>query len=300
MVLGDSLYSDNQSSGQVIEISGTTGQVVTRSANLPTGSLATAGNTLWIAPRQLSTGQALRLIELDPVTLTGPGTVALPATSEGVGGPPLLLAGNSSGLLWAAYGDHLYRVDTAIPAVVAQISTSSQVLGLALDNSGRLYDSLEGFAERVEQRNAATGGLVTSTSNSAIAGSTLTASPAGVWASYRTGMDAAITLYGAGSMTVIGPPSNGSPLGSGPQGSESGPDFYGPMFATATVADGVLWTTTFTNLTCADPDTGAIRATEPDADGNLNVVAVAGGHVYAVNTSENQLSWLTPPAACAL
>ena len=293
--LGGSLYVDPENTTptpteeSVVRIDAQTGQIVAKSAALPTGSLAAAGQTLWLAPQPTPAGQRLRVIELNPVSLTGPGDVALPGVSTGPNGPPLVLAGNPAGTLWAAYGNHLYKIDTARAAVVAQATANNQIVGLALDNQARLYDSLNiqspQTPPQIEQRSSTTGSLVASANNSSVAGAALVATSTGVWASYRTGLQGASTRYAADTLTVNRP--------------AQAPYFAGGMDVYTTLAGGVLWVTTITNLTCADPDTGAVRASEPSANGYPPiVVAVVASHVFAVDTAG--LSIIKPPTPCGI
>lgn len=292
--LGGSLYVDEANPGQtatdepVLRVDGQTTQVVARSALLPTGQLAAAGQTLWLAPQPTTPGQPLSVIELNPITLSGPGFLALPGASDS-SGSPLVIAGNSAGLLWVGYGTHLYEIDTAHPAVVAQATANNQIVGLALDGSGRLYDSLSGevppTTPKVEQRNSVTGSLRASTTNPSVAGARLVAASSGVWASYRTGLLGASTLYAADTLAVAT--------------TSSAPYFAGGMDVYTSLAGGALWVTTTSNLTCADPDTGAVRASESSSNGYPpTVVAVIASHVFASSTQG--LSLLRPPKACGI
>lgn len=292
--LGGSLYIDEANPTQtttsepVLRIDGQTTKIVARSAELPTGQLAAAGQTLWLAPQPTRSGQPLNVIELNPLTLSGPGSVALPGTSDS-SGSPLVIAGNSAGLLWVAYGTHLYEIDTAHPAVVAQATASNQIVGLALDSSGRLYDSLSGQAPpttpKIEQRNSATGALKASATNPSVAGARLVASSTGVWASYRTGLQGASTLYAADTLAVAS--------------TSAAPYFAGGMDVYTSLAGNVLWVTTMSNRTCADANTGAVRASESSTNGYLpGVVAVIANHVFA--SSAQGLSLLQPPKACGV
>jgi hypothetical protein len=292
--LGGSLYVDESNPAQtptdepVLRIDGQTAQVVARSAALPTGQLAAAGQTLWLAPQPTIPGQPLSVIELNPVTLSGPGSVALPGTSES-GASPLVIAGNSAGLLWVAYGTHLYEIDTAHPAVVAQATASNQIVGLALDSNGRLYDSLSGqtppATPKIEQRNSATGSLTASATNPSVDGASLVATSSGVWASYRTGLQGASTLYAADTLAVAS--------------TSRAPYFAGGMDVYTSLAGDVLWVTTSSNLTCADPDTGAFRASESSSNGYPPaVVAVIASHVFTSSTKG--LSLLHPPNVCGV
>jgi hypothetical protein len=105
-------------------------------------------------------------------------------------------------------------------------------------------------------------------------------------------------LFEAGSLTD-GP----EPPGSQPDG----PDSYlyaGTMGSAATISGGVLWVTRIQHLTCADPATGAVRATEALPGVSAFGGAVALAHELFVEGQNAEggpfgsIQAVNPPAAC--
>jgi outer membrane protein assembly factor BamB len=139
-----------------------------------------------------------------------------------------------------------------------------------------------------EPRDATTGAPQRSFPLSDVPGSAaLSAIPAGVWVSYRTGSLGGSYLYAAADLSVIGPP--------GPTHSYNASDLFGGgMGTTLTISGGTLWVADLGHFTCADPATGRVRATERTPQPSI-VITV--GHRLLGSTNAG-LGLIGPPAAC--
>ena len=267
-------------------------------ASLPVaaGQLASAGDSLWLASQ---TGYSppgpvtVTAYQLDPSTLVIRQFEVLPAPKGSLAQAPI--AGSSDGRVWVGDGGMLGRLDgTAAGGLVTSVTAGGPVFSLTLDGQGRLYDSLRPVSGPavVEQRDATTGRLqATRPIPQATSGIDLGASSTGVWASYRSGTGASSVLLAANSLA--------------PQALPDASLFSGPGDTTATVSGGVLWVSGSQHLICADPGTGAIRATEsrpgvgpvsgPVALGRLLYVAALPASSREPAAS---ISVVSPPAAC--
>jgi len=147
------------------------------------------------------------LTVLRSVTLAPPG----PVTHVSVAGGP-------AGSVWIGDSRAAWRVSTATGAVLAQVTVPAgfAVRDVAVDPGRRyLYVSVlnvgpQGGPWAVFEYDAAAGHLLASAERGpvtfALAGADLTATPSGVWASYRTGMlGATILLRRRGLATVLPP-----------------------------------------------------------------------------------------------
>lgn len=277
------------------------GERVAASVPLYPGRLATAGATLWLAARtDFSSvgGGAFTVYELDLTSLATRRTMALPRPKETDATAPI--AGTPEGTLWVGNGSTLRRIDTTHGVVLYKITTAGNLGDVSLGGN-RLYDSLQEPSGLVvvEQRDAATGRLQASRAiPQAIAGAAVVASSTGVWVSYRGGMQGSTHLLESGSL-ADGP----EPPGAQPDGPDS--NLYGgTMGSSATISGGVLWVTRIAHLTCADPGSGAVRATEALPGIMFIGEPVAIGHeLFAEGTDAagqmfGSVQVITPPSAC--
>jgi hypothetical protein len=127
--------------------------------------------------------------------------------------------------------------------------------------------------------------IIRSSQEDSVGGGSVAATTDGVWISYRTGMAGpALELSSSSLNQIEPPPTQLSPFGT----------FDQIMGVASAVSEGVLWLTSVSDLTCADPVTGAIRASE--TTGVTEPIA-SGRRLYALSESD-VVEVITPPAAC--
>lgn len=302
--LGRSLYAVGSNPevpaqpAPVTRIDASTDVVAAVSVVLPAGEVVVAGQTLWLVDQPATPTSPLVLYRLNPITLTVLARISLPQdVSPALTPDGSVPAGDQSGTLWVGYEEELYRIDPYNGTVITEVATPNVISGLALDDHGRMYLSVQGLSPMIEQRSAVTGALQAAVPVDDIASVAFSPIGNGVWASYRSGMAGSSSLYAADTLTVIAPP----------PGELEGPDVQGDPFVatmgtTATVLGGVLWLTSIDDIACADPDNGAVRAIHDyprvAQSDNIQVVAVFARKVFAYNYITATIAILTPPNAC--
>lgn len=262
-------------------------------------SLAYSAGSVWVAavtssPSAGHDGTAT-LDQIDPATLTPRGTMQLPITALPGGGAgfPAVLAAAPGGPLWVGIGTQLYRVDPTTGAVTGQLGEPGDVDSLSLSpDSGLLYAGTagaNGTGGVVVERDATSGALLaTRDLPYSVAGAQVSASDAGVWASYRTGMLGDTVELRSSDLAQIVPPKGVTPTLRTP--------FVAAMGVATSVSGGVLWLYGIQTLRCANPVTGHVRSTEPVHTGVEGQVAAYPGAVYV--SSSNGITVLAPPSAC--
>lgn len=269
------------------------------------------GTSLWLTvesgcPAKDQTGTCdLRLQQRDPVTLALLRSVDLGT----VGDYPAAVATAAGSPVWVAVGSRLLAFN---PTSLVEASISlpqSSVWSLGVDPSGRyLYDAgPEGpnGGVVVQERNVGTGKLVAANTIPDVAGGAqLSATADGVWVSFGTGMQSrAAKLSEAGLKEevpangqlfsgdpVANPVNNWAAPGGGPQTTVSGNALWITPARSTSALDNVL--------ACADPSTGAIRASDTNpADASLAAQPVIYNSKLYLPGGQG-IAVIDPPSAC--
>lgn len=230
-----------------------TGTVVTAGPFPGALSLATAGGSLWIAGGYYpGRPDANFLDRLDPFSLRVQQHLPLPPQT-GQNGISGTLAGSGTSL-WMAFGPTLYRLSPVDGHTIATqaIGADAAVTSLSINPAGTaLYLGANRYAmgsPTVFEWSTSSGALLASSSEAGgqgLGGVQVAAATDGVWVSFATGMMGAVGHLRARDL---------QPLPTVAERHSNGVRVF--------VADGVLWTTDGMagRLVCADPATGAIRA----------------------------------------
>jgi hypothetical protein len=230
-----------------------TGTVVTAGPFPGALSLAIAGGALWVAGGYSpDRPDASFLDRLDPFSLRVQQHLSLPPQT-GQNAIFATLAGSGTSL-WMGFGQTLYRLSPVDGNTIATqtIGADAQITSLSINPAGTvLYLGANRFtmsSPTVYEWSTASGVLLASSSaagGQGLGGVHVAAAPDGVWVSYATGMMGAVGHLRARDL---------QPLPTAGERHSNGVGVF--------LADGVLWTTDGMTglLTCADPATGATRA----------------------------------------
>lgn len=270
---------------KLIRIDRSTGTVT--GADIPANATGMAETTagLWVAAGPAiapasTNNQWLTL--LDPVTLKAKRQLHLPGQpgSDMNAGPQLAGAAQ----LWLAYGTGLYRLNPDTGDTLASQSLAGTATGLSIDPSGqRLYAGVgpsQTQPATVVELDASTGARLASanTGGAGLGGPRLAATADGVFISYATGTMGLIEHRSAGNLAVLG-------------------NMIRTSNTVRPVVDaGALWIVDgmAQRLTCADPVSGATRASTVETQPST-FAADAGGAYLGDNTG---VAALQPPASC--
>ncbi len=278
---------------------------VRRGDSYPLARLSLVSGYLWVSGWP-SAGTPPVLGQVDPETLR---TVRLVSPSR-VSWDSVVAPG-PAGSVWVGAYRMLLRMSVGSGAVLAR-TVLPPGLGLsdmaASADGAFLYVSaahlVAGGAEEgavLLEYSARTGKLLAKTDRTpisySVAGADLTALPAGVWVSFRTGnLGLSVLLDERALATVIAPVPPRTPEGV----------YYWPMFSSSVYAEGALWVTTLTGLVaCVNPATGQVRASETvtSQSAQLGGLLVAGGTArqvfgFVTNTGYSGLVSISPPRSC--
>lgn len=250
--------------------------------------IALTGAGLWvaagpgIAPAPASS-QSLTL--LDPVSLQPTRQTQLPGApgSETNVGPQL--AGDAT-MLWLGYGHGLYRLDPQTGSVLLSQAIPGTAVSISLDPAGqRLYVGVEASSnasgpDRVLELDAATGATLASadTGGRGLGGPHIAAAVDGVWVGFATGTQGSVEHRNAASLALIGSSIRTSNT------------------IDAVVGAGALWLIdgTAQQVTCADPASGATRASSPETAPAAFAVDANGAYLG----DAAGVAAMQPPAAC--
>jgi hypothetical protein len=246
-------------------------------------ALTVTGGWVWVVVGQGSETLAEQLdlttLALHAIHVLAEATAQYPPT-------PVLTA-TVNGPLWVAAGENVWALSPTSGAVEASFTSGGAVASMSTDPAGSLLYvasrlSVEG-GEVVSEYSAHSGRLLHTRSDTGGVGySTVAATGGGVWVSVRTGNAGVAYELSSDGLKVVSPTNQGFGTYEQAGGVASG------------VSEGVLWLTSFSELTCADPNHGALRASEAvDLNG-----PVANDHVvYAVAPAGGVVA-ITPPATC--
>jgi len=267
-----------------------------------------ASGRLWVYSTP-GRGSPPAVTEVDPVTLRRLRLIPLPSVPASFGGVPVTLTAGPAGSVWIGSYRTLLRSSVATGATLAKVTLPPglAVSDIAADPAKtRLYISaahvdprgdmsglvmLEYDARDGRALAAASGGLI----RDSVAGAALTAVPAGVWTSFRTGMLGLTIHLGSNGLRIIRPPGPGVAL-TRPTGV-----FHWAMYESTAYGGGTLWVANQAGVVaCLDPRTGAVRASEhlPQSQliYQLEGVDPAARRIFAVDNGD--LLQITPPRRC--
>jgi hypothetical protein len=218
------------------------------------------------------------------------------------------VAPGPAGSVWLGAYRTLLRISAGSGAVLARTVLPPGLALSGLAASAFLYvsaaDLVAGSAQEgavLLEYSASTGKLLAETDSTpvsySIAGAELTALPAGVWVSFRTGMQGRSVLLSEQDLATMIDPAPAGP-------SEN--VYYWPMFSSSVYGGGALWVTTQTGfVACVNPATGRVRAAEtvtsqPAQLGGLLAADATTRQVlgFALNDGYHELVSITPPRGC--
>jgi hypothetical protein len=219
---------------------------VRRGPSFPVGGLLPAAGYVWIYGRQFSPrGRAkLVLYQVSPSTLARVRSwLVAPGSAAG-----LTVTAGPGRSVWAGYQGTLLRLDATSGATAGTITLPAgrDVVSASVDPAGRyLYVAAwSGSNGWVSEYAASTGHLLATTALSPAGPSALTAVPAGVWASFRTGMNGRTVLLRQRGLREVTPPAS---------------IFTWPMDATTVYGGGRLWLAgELGAVGCIAPGTGQV------------------------------------------
>ena len=250
-------------------------------------ALTITGGWVWVV---IGVGADAMVEQLDPTTLHVHAERSLsvkntlyplqyPLLTETLGGP-----------LWVAAGEDMWALDPSTGTVESEFDAGNEISSMSSDPSGTLlYTGGEVPGESgmiVTEYSARTGRqLDRSDQQLALAAGTVAATNGGVWVSYRSGMAGSPQELSSKDLSRVAPPINTKhPFDT----------FFQMMGVSSAVSEGVLWLTSLLDLSCVDPVTSAVRASE--AAGVSDPTAL-GGQLYA-RPSSGGVVVITPPRAC--
>jgi hypothetical protein len=270
------------------------------------GSIALAQGYLWIFAglgQRGSRSAPLVIREVSPKTLTVVRSVSFPPPGLV---PYVSVAAGPGVSVWIGEAGHAWLISAVTGMVVSKVTVPAGfgIVDIAVDPAGRhLYVSVrstspEGGPDAVFEYDAVTGRLLASAEHGPVtfglAGAELTATPPGVWASYRTGMLGATILLRQRGLVTVQPPDGGGP---GP-----GSVYVWGMGATTVYGGGTLWLANEGGvLACSSPQSGAVRAktrTRPGLLVSSELLAVNPAAHLVYGLGSGGLIAISPPARC--
>jgi hypothetical protein len=237
--------------------------------------------------------------QLDPSTLAIHASESLPVNDGAAPQVNATLTATVDGPLWVAGGEDLWALNPSNGAVEAEIDTGNWIGSMSTDPAGSLL--------YVDGQTSATGGIAVTEYDAqtgkellrvdkplylvlAVGTGSIAATNSGVWVSVRYGMAGGAFELSAHGLSLIAPP-------------PSKPGTFGTYDQFMGIGSGVseqtLWLTSnaqIPTLTCADPATGAVRASEPTPVAVFAPIA-SGTRLYAL-ASPGAIVVIAPPAKC--
>lgn len=256
------------------------GHRVTKGPRFPVSDIRRAAGSLWVSGG-IAAGSSFRLVlyQVSPATLRVIRSWRLtPELTSGLEHVPV--AAGPAGTVWVGFDRTLWRLNPRTGAIVtrARLSSGLSVTDVAVDPAGKhLYVAAappRGGAVAREYA-ARSGRLLVSASGKplefSVSGASLTAVPAGAWASFRTGMLGETILLRQRSLHAV---TVAGHLGL----------FNWAMDNTTAYGGGALWLAVEGGrIGCADPATGHVRS-------HSKFKALAnGGQFLAVDPARRQL-----------
>jgi len=254
-------------------------------------ALTVTGGWVWLV---VGVGDDLHVEQISPLTLVIHATRSLRVSEGYVPANPVLTA-TADGPLWVAGGDDLWALDPGTGAVETELNTGNEISSMSTDPTGSLLytggQMTDSGGPSVTEYDARTGQELKRMSTQSIGPGTVAATAGGVWVSARTGMAGdAVELSATGLKQVAPPASESRGFGT----------FDQIMGVWSSVSEQTLWLTSTTDLTCADPATGAVRASETTPS-TVSAPAASGQKLYAIASANGVIDdvvVITPPAKC--
>jgi len=252
-------------------------------------ALTVIGGWVWVV---VGEGSETLAEQLDPSTLAVHATHSLVEAKTPYPPSPVLTA-TVDGPLWVAAGDDVWALNPSSGAIETSLTTAGAVASMSTDPAGSLLYvasqlSVVGGGEVLSEYNAHSGRLLQTSNEPGVVGpGTVAATVGGVWVSVRTGNAGGAYEMSSAGLKVVSP----TPQGFG---------VYDQIMGVASgVSEGVLWLSSLSALTCADPNHGAIRASETIQGEAIEAEGlVASDHVLYAKAPAGGVVAITPPAAC--
>jgi hypothetical protein len=252
----------------------------------------TAG-LVWLAEEE---GTSLTLEALNATTMAVVETRTFPIDTTHAAPSSPTLAATVDGPLWATDGKVVWALDPSTGAVESQFTPGVPITAMAtgatgstLYLTGRRVDAygayIAEYAISSEQL------LAETTLPDATAPPQLAAGEGVLWASYRGGNAGGAAEFSSQGLAPVPHPS------SPPNSSGFGNAFDDIGGVDVGITDRALWLDDHTDIFCADPSTGAVRAGEANPGNGLGLPVLDGGRAYAPLTAGGIVA-LAPPAAC--
>jgi len=291
---GDLLYA--ASAGALDRIDPATGDIVQSTPYSPPvpGRPVVVGNTVWVVWSY--SGGNVVLHGYDARTLAQVASVPVAAIGRVSSSAQGVLAAGPDGRLYLAAGQTVAVLDPATGHLIRRIylvAGAASAVTVAPDGS-RLYvgmASADSF--RLLSFNLASGVEAASSTMAGGGVGNLVATSGGVWGTAGTGMSERVWFAPGGDLARFFNVSQG--VGAG-------------LDSVPTVSGGAVWIGGSHALTCANPDTGQVRAgTSIPTDNSIveyfgSVTVLSGGRTYALYQDQaaqlSGLATLTPPARC--
>ncbi len=291
---GDLLYA--ASAGALDRIDPATGDIVQSTPYSPPvpGRPVVLGNTVWVVWSY--SGGNVVLHGYDARTLAQVASVPVAAIGRVSSSAQGVLAAGPDGRLYLAAGQTVAVLDPATGHLIRRIylvAGAASAVTVAPDGS-RLYvgmASADSF--RLLSFNLASGVEAASSTMAGGGVGNLVATSGGVWGTAGTGMSERVWFAPGGDLARFFNVSQG--VGAG-------------LDSVPTVSGGAVWIGGSHALTCANPDTGQVRAgTSIPTDNSIveyfgSVTVLSGGRTYALYQDQaaqlSGLATLTPPARC--
>jgi hypothetical protein len=254
-------------------------------------AITVTGGWVWMV---VGVGEDVVVEQLDTTTLAFHSRQYLPVKNNlfAPGVDPVLTA-TIDGPLWVAGGEDLWALNPSTGAIETEFNTRNEINQMSTDPTGNLlYVGAEGSESEpvVTEYNAQTGMELKHSLLCCIDGAGVAATIGGVWVSAVTGHFGDAYELSANGLGQIAPSARMS--------SEIGGTYDQLGGVGTSVSEGTLWLTSSATpdtgvLTCADPATGVVRASE---SAQVMDPIASGSLLYAFY--DNNLVTITPPAKC--
>jgi hypothetical protein len=251
-------------------------------------AITVTGGWVWMV---VGVGEDVVVERFDTSTLALVSKISLPV-KDNLAPPGVypVLTATIDGPLWVAGGEDLWELDPITGAIERTLDTDTQIDSMSTDPTGNLlYTGGEGPV--VTEYSAQSGREIKRSHPEGIVAASVAATDGGVWVTFRTGMAGEAIELSASRLSQIAPPA--------PRGGATFGTYHQMGGVGVAVSEDTLWvasssSTDSVNLSCADPATGAVRASEtsPLVDDEI----ASGTSLYAFEGKS--LVTITPPAKC--
>ena len=260
------------------------------------GGLTVTGGWLWMV---VGEGSDVVVEQLDTETLVLNYKVSLAVNNHlfswDVNPVVPTVAATVDGPLWVAGDEDLWALNPSTGEIETEFDAGTDVFSMSTSPTGTLLYA--GSQNRLQDNfiteyNADTGQEFMQTEIEGLGAGVSSATDEGVWIGVRTGMAGYAALLSASTLKTIAPENQKGIFNT----------YHQIMGVEAWVAGGVLWVSSLSppsssamSLSCANPDTGVVRASEVSPT-NYGITAVVNGVAYGFDGSD--LLAIVPPSAC--